>query len=469
MEIPLCVDLDGTLIKGDSLVEGMVRLVKRSPFFVFRFVFWLFKGKAFLKARVSRSLAGTDHIFFYNKDVLEWLRLQKVHGRPLFLVTGADQRIASAVAQESGLFDEVMASNGIRNLTGKNKAEALVERFGRKKYDYLGDSSKDLVPCLSARNTYLVNPPPTLLKQFRRRGINAQTPWGTSPGSLTSLLKASRPHQWSKNLLVFAAPLLAHRFEPTLWLQTLLAFVAFCLCSSGVYVLNDIIDLDADRKHTTKCRRPLAAGQLSLSLALIVSALFMAAGLVVTLVVHYVLLIVMVLYLTLTMAYSLRLKRSPIIDILVLAGLYTIRILTGGIATGVEISHWLLIFSIFFFLSLAFLKRHVEVSNMAQNDKVPGRGYYGEDKLFLLIGGLNSGFLAIFVFLFYLTSEKALTLYHRPNLLILICPVLIYWTCRLWLFANRGQMHDDPVFFALRNWHSYLVGLAIGAIMFAAS
>ncbi|MDZ7695465.1 MAG: UbiA family prenyltransferase [Deltaproteobacteria bacterium] len=469
MEIPLCVDLDGTLIKGDSLAEGMVYLVKRSPFFVFRFIFWLFKGKAFLKARVSGSLVGANRVFFYNKDVLEWLHLQKLHGQQLFLVTGADQTIASAVAQETGLFDEVMASNGIRNLTGKTKAESLVERFGRKNYDYLGDSSKDIAPCLSARNTYLVTPSPALLKQFRRRGIDAQTPWGNSPGSLTSLLKASRPHQWSKNLLIFVAPLLAHRFEPTLWLQTLLAFLAFCLCSSGVYLLNDIIDLDADRKHTNKSRRPLAAGQLSLSLALIISTLFMTAGLAITLAVHPVLLIVMALYLTLTMAYSFRLKRSPIIDILVLAGLYTIRIVTGGIAAGVEISHWLLIFSIFFFLSLAFLKRHVEVSNMAENHKVPGRGYYGEDKLFLLVGGLNSGFLAVLVFLFYLTDRKALTLYHQPSLLILICPVLIYWTGRLWLLAHRGQMHDDPIFFALRDWHSYLVGLAIGAIMFAAS
>ncbi len=469
MKTPLCVDLDGTLIKGDSLSDGMIRLFKRSPLFAFRFVFWLCKGKASLKARVAGSLTDADQFFFYNTDVLDWLRLQKANGRRLFLVTGADQRVAVAVARETGLFDEVMASDRSRNLTGNGKAQTLVQRFGQGKYDYLGDSRKDMEACRSARNAYLVKPTPVLLKQFRREGIDPQALWGTAPGRLTSLLRASRPHQWSKNLLVFAAPLLAHRFEPTILLVTALAFLAFCLCSSGVYLLNDLMDLDADRRHPAKSSRPLAADQLPLSVALITSPLFMAAGLAMTLGLNPLLLLVVALYLALTTAYSLRLKRSPIIDILVLAGLYTIRILAGGIASGVEISLWLFIFSIFFFLSLAFLKRHVEVSNTAQNDKVPGRGYYWEDRLFLLTGGLNSAFLAILVFLLYLTSEKAPIIYHRPNLLILICPILIYWTGRLWLLAHRGQMHDDPVFFALRDWPSYLVGLAVAAVMVAAS
>lgn len=292
------------------------------------------------------------------------------------------------------------------------------------------------------------------------------------PAPSVALVRALRPHQWVKNLLVFVPILLDHRLtQPEVVARGAMAFAAFCLAASGAYVLNDILDLEADRSHPIKRHRPFASGALPPRVgylaapALIGASLVVGAGLLAP-----GFLALLLLYVGLTTAYSAYLKRIVVLDVLLLAGLYTLRVLAGITASGVRFSTWLLAFSTFLFLSLAFLKRHGELSTLGAGAApvVRRRGYLPQDMEWLRTMGAASAYLAVLVLALYLNSDEVVKLYRKPALLFMVCPLLLYWTSRMWLLAHRGEIHEDPIVASARDPSSYVVGILVLLVLYAA-
>jgi 4-hydroxybenzoate polyprenyltransferase/phosphoserine phosphatase len=454
---PLCVDLDGTLVHGDTLMEGTLGCLKSKPWSIFKLLGWVRQSRALYKERVAHICPVVPEQLPYNHKVLEFMLAQKELGRKLVLATGSDQSTAQKVADHLDCFDEVLASDGKHNLSGTGKRQELERIFGEKGFDYVGNSRADLKVWRGCRKAYLVRPEPGVESQVRSEGLDYEV---LDPGRKDQwhlAFKAMRPWQWAKNILVVAPIVLAHQVgDAGAWLGVVLAMLAFCLCSSAVYLTNDIWDIASDRRHPSKQRRPLASGDLPFTRAAGLIPLLALAGLALAALAAWEVLWLLLFYLVLTSAYSIKLKEIPLLDILVLAGLYTVRILTGGPAAGVVISFWLLIFSTFFFLSLAFLKRYTELKTLAGADPA-GRGYRQGDRGFMGAAGMASGYLAVLVVALYLNSPQVIALYSHGAWLWLICPLLIYWISRVWLKAHRGEMADDPVLFALKDPTSYAV------------
>jgi 4-hydroxybenzoate polyprenyltransferase len=281
------------------------------------------------------------------------------------------------------------------------------------------------------------------------------------------VLRALRPHQWAKNTLVFLPLMLAQRWgEWNAWLIALLVFAAFCLAASGVYVVNDILDVEADRRHPSKKNRPFAAGVLTPRFGVLLAGLLFVGALGLSVAVFpFEGAIIIVLYALLSTSYSLWLKRFLMVDVLVLSGLYALRILGGGLATGTPVSRWLLAFSGFFFLSLAFAKRYTELHQLSVKntgeEKAAGRGYRVSDLSLVESLGPTSGYLAVLVLALYINSEQMMRYYANPWALWLICPLLVYWLSRVWFLAKRGELHDDPVIFALGDAVSWMVAVLV--------
>jgi 4-hydroxybenzoate polyprenyltransferase len=402
---------------------------------------------------------------------LEFVRDQQRSGRQVLLVTASDQKLAERVAKHLGLFCQVLGSDGRTNLRGGAKGQRLVQLFGERGFDYAGNCTMDLPVWQLAREALVVNATTGVLRQAR--GCSRVT--GVfDPGKpcWKCLLRAIRPHQWVKNLILLVPLLTAHKLiDPALVGNALLAFVAFCLCASGVYLLNDIFDLDADRQHPTRRLRPLATGDLPVSYGLVAAPLLVLAGVGTAAMITWSFAAVLVGYLALTTGYSLRLKEVVLLDVFCLASLYTLRLIGGHEATGVAYSSWLLVFSMFIFLSLALVKRFVEVkaARSRQDSQVRGRGYTAGDLELVSTLGASSGFLAVLVLALYVNSQEVRVLYSHPTLLLLVCPLMLYWISRVWLMAHREMVHDDPVVFALRDRTSYGVGLLILLIVWLAT
>lgn len=467
----LCVDLDGTLIHSDLLLESFLLLIKQNPLYLLLVPLWLLKGKAHLKQQIASRVVLDGAALPYTQPLLAWLKEQKAAGRSLWLVTASDERLAQAVAQHVGLFDGVMASNGSTNLSGRNKAQALVQRFGEKGFDYCGNARIDLDVWPHARGAIVVNGSQGLEAQAR-----ACTQLVTSfPGpraGLKVVTKALRVHQWAKNALIFVPVAAAHQLgDAGVLLDALLAFVAFSLCASSVYLLNDMLDLEADRQHHSKCKRPFAAGTLSLLFGLAAAPLLLLGALLISLcLLPAKFLAVLAAYYVVTLAYSFSLKRMVMVDVLTLAGLYTVRIVAGAAATGIALSFWLLMFAIFIFLSLAIVKRYAELHQMKVQGKLSakGRGYQVEDLGLLSSLGGASGYLSILVLALYLNSPDILHMYRQPKLVWCMVPIMLYWISRIWMETHRGNMHDDPLVYALKDRVSLLTGaLAVGVLALA--
>ena len=287
-----------------------------------------------------------------------------------------------------------------------------------------------------------------------------------------SLLRALRPHQWVKNVLVFVPMVMAHRlFDPALWGAAAAAFAALSLLASGTYVINDLLDVEQDRLHPAKRHRPFASGALSAATGKIAAPLLIGAGLALGFAASAAFGLVLLVYLATTLAYSLDLKRRAVLDVVVLAGLYVVRVMAGGAAADVPVSGWLLAFSMFFFLSLAFAKRFAELRLIESGAAGANarRGYAVGDAPLLAAAGLATGYLAVLVLALYTTSPEVVALYARPQLLWLIGPLLLYWITRLWLTAQRGHLDDDPILYAAKDPASYAVGALTAATLLAAS
>ncbi len=465
--VPLCVDLDGTLVRTDTLYESVLRALKRSPWLVFLLPVWLVRGKAHLKREIANRVDLDPAVLPYHSELVAYLREEHAAGRPLILVSAADQRIVDAVARHLGLFERVVGSDGTRNLKGANKRETLRGLFGTGGYDYAGDHRADLDVWADARGAIVVSGDDRLARKTGDRLVRAFT---TPRRRLRTLARALRVQQWVKNVLVFVPLLMAPEARNVaLFWNAFVAFLAFSLCASSVYVLNDLLDLEADRRHATKRLRPFAAGDLPVLLGLVVAPLFLASGLVLAIALPRAFLAVLVIYMTVTTAYSFRLKHMPLVDVLVLAMLYTGRVIAGAAATRVWPSPWLLGFSLFFFLSLAFVKRYSELYAMRQQQEtLKVRGYYPADLELIATNGAISGYISVLVAALYINSDRVVGLYLHPELLWLICPLLLYWISRIWLLAHRGQLHDDPVLFAIKDRASYVVGALIAVVLLLA-
>ncbi|HSY17983.1 MAG TPA: UbiA family prenyltransferase [Candidatus Acidoferrales bacterium] len=472
-KIPLVVDLDGTLLRTDTLWESLAILLRREPPAILKVVFWQLRGRAFLKQKLAASTRINPASLPYNKEFLAWLRAEKQNGRKLILATVADLKVAQAVADHTGLFDEVLASDGKTNLHGQNKLRVLVQKFGERGFDYAGNSAADFAVWRGARAAVVVNATPGVEKKAADCArIDRVFEPATPP--FRPFFRCLRPHQWAKNLIIFVPIIAGHKMtDPTTLLNGFFAFVVFCVCASGVYVVNDLMDLDDDRDHPTKRRRPLASGDLPLAAGLVAGPLLLAAGLLAAVELSWLFAGVVALYLVLTTAYSWRIKRVVLLDVFFLAGLYTIRLVAGHATTGIIYSAWLLMFSMFIFLSLALVKRYVELAAAKEvspeNARVGGRGYEQGDLELVTSLGTGSGFIAALVMALYVDSQQVVVLYAHPKLLLLACPLLLYWISRIWLLAHRRQLHEDPVLFAIKDVVSYVIGALVLGVLWLAS
>lgn len=462
---PLCVDLDGTLVATDTLYESLMLLLRRNPLFLFWLPIWLLKGKAYLKHQIAQRVSLNVTILPYHDSVVEFLQQQLGKGQKLILATAAHESIAMAVANHLKIFEEVIASNAQTNMKGVTKRDALLQRFGE--YDYMGDSNADIPIFQAARHCFLVAPNRALLKRIP---CPPERLFTTPPRSFKVWLKALRVHQWVKNILVFVPLALSHQFiDFTKITEALLAFLTFSLVASAGYILNDLLDLAADRIHTKKKHRPFASGQLPIQYGLLLFSFLVVCSFTISLWKLSVLFSGMLgVYLLTTLSYSFYLKGKMITDIIVLAGLYTLRIIAGTIAVGLEASAWLLAFSMFIFISLAFLKRYVELLQLTDRKSIKHRNYTVEDRELIASVGPTNGYLAVLVFSLYINSREVKMLYEAPFMLWMICPLLLYWVTRMWFLARRGQMSDDPIEFALTDLASwFVIGCSIGCILLA--
>jgi 4-hydroxybenzoate polyprenyltransferase/phosphoserine phosphatase len=469
--IPLCVDLDGTLLSTDLLVEALIRFLKPNPLRVLLVLAWALRGPARLKAELAARVALRSDTLPVHEQFVDWLRNQKREGRRLVVCTAANERVAAAVAARFGIFDEVIASSATVNLSGRAKAHALVSRYGLHGFDYAANEHKDIHVWRQARSAIVVAPR-KLLRHVAAEPIQIERSFEIDSHAPRDWVRALRLHQWAKNLLLFAPLAASHRLhEPGALAACLIAFLLFGLCASGGYLVNDLLDLDADRAHPRKKERPFAAGRLPLLHGMMVAAVLIVGALALAwLVLPAAFALCVLFYLAMTFWYSLALKRIAMVDVLSLAGLYTVRVVAGGAAVAVVPSFWLLAFSMFLFLSLAAAKRYAELRSMldAGRNTAAGRGYSVEDLPLLHASGTAAGYLAVLVLALYVNSGAAL-LYATPQLMWLLCPLLLYWINRIWLKTFRGQMHDDPVVFALTDRPSVLVFAASAVLVWAAS
>lgn len=467
----LYVDLDGTLIATDTLWESLCLLARRHPASGLALPFWAIGGKAALKTRIAERVCPDAALLPYRPEILERLRQERATGRRIVLATAAHQRIADAVAGELGLFDGVLATTADRNLKSTAKLEAIRRDCGGEPFAYMGDSAADLPIWAAARQALAVNVSGRLAGALRKRAPDAERLDVARPAGRLPALRALRPHQWAKNVLLGAPLLLAHQITDLPRLGAVaIGFVTFCLVASAGYLINDMLDIEADRRHSSKRTRPFAAGSLSIAHGVLLTILLLAIGFALAAgFVSGAFVGMLAAYLLATLSYSLYLKERLFLDVLVLAGLYTHRVLSGGVAGGVEVSSWLLAFSVFFFLSLALVKRYVELLEKARASEknagaVARRAYQVGDTGLVETMGITSGYLSVLVLGLYVSRDDVTRYYTNPEVLWLVTPLMLYWISRVWLLARRGELAADPVVFAATDRVSYGIVLGVFAI-----
>jgi 4-hydroxybenzoate polyprenyltransferase len=466
---PLVVDLDGTLTPTDTLVESVVHLVKIAPFSAMKIPFWLLKGRAEFKESVARHSRFSTRNLPFRDPLVEYLREERAKGRRIVLATAAHRSIADRVAEQLGLFDEVLATSGALNLKGKNKLDLIQARFGQD-FIYAGDSSADIPIWKASKGAVLVGVSNEVASLVRKSVAIEKEFAGESVG-LGTWIQALRPHQWMKNLLLLVPLLTAFRiFDLVAWMQFLQAFSAFSLAASATYMVNDLWDLENDRRHPTKKFRTFASGRLPILKGVAVAALLLAGALALAFSISLSFFFVLATYLALTSAYSWVLKQYALVDVVTLSVLYTLRIIAGSVDIGIATSPWLLAFSVFIFLSLALVKRCAELVGIAKSggEVTRGRDYRVKDLEVLWPLGIGSALSAVVVLGLYIQSPDTLERYASPQLLWLVAICLIYWIARLWIKTSRGEMHDDPVVYAIENRGSRITVLIMVCLLIAA-
>ncbi len=446
-------------------------LVRSNPLTVLMIPLWILKGKSYFKRQVAARTSLTPDSLPYNSRVVEYIKREKSNGRDIILATASDEHVATQIADYLGLFDAVLATKDGINNSNTTKLSAIKTFTRGGEFDYIGNSHDDIPLWQSSSHAIIVSSSPGFLKKIRRIKPAIEVLEGSSYTFVT-VVKAMRVYQWVKNLLLFVPLLLAHRlFEPDIFLSTFIAFLCYSLFASSVYILNDLIDLESDRLHTRKKNRPFASGKLPISVGVcLVPLLIVCAFGGSYLFVSQDFTFVLFAYFAITSAYTFLLKKIVIIDVLLLAGLYAFRLLAGAIAGDVLISQWLIAFSVFMFLSLAFVKRYSELIALIADNKteVKGRAYTIGDVDLLRSVGTSCGLVSILIFALYINSREVTNLYHRPQLLWGVGICLLYWILRVWFVAHRGQMHDDPIIFTVKDKASYVVvALLLTIVVFA--
>lgn len=468
--VPLVVDVDGTLVLSDYLHESIIRIAATKPLLVGLLPYWLSRGKAYFKDRIARLIPMAPDLPTRN-SVTDLIKQAKREGRAVYLASASDARYIEPLARKLGNIDGVFATEASTNLAGSAKADALVKAFGDQGFDYIGDSDVDFAVWSKARTVLAVSHG----QRFSRRLMTAfpkAVIVETERLRPKAYLAALRPHQWAKNMLVFLPLVVGHTFlVPADLLAACVAFVCFSLAASSAYVINDLLDITSDRRHPTKFRRPFAAGLVPVKHGFYMSILLaLSASLLAALMLPPEAATVLAFYFSVTLTYSLLLKRKVIIDVIALAGLYTIRVLGGATAIGAPDSNWLLMFCLFLFLCLAICKRYTELMERELAGAPPpaGRAYRFIDRSALLIFGAVSGLMSVLVVALYMSSQQVTALYTSPDLLWLICVIQLYWIARVILVSNRGELHEDPVVFALRDRTSWLCALGVFLVIVAA-
>ena len=469
-ERPLVVDLDGTLVRSDMLIETAFSCLGRDPFLLLTTCRALFSGKASLKHFLAANAEFAPELLPFDDAVLNKIREAKAQGREVYLASASDERVVSAIADYLGLFDGIFSSNAKINLAGNTKAQRLVETFGRAGFDYVGNSHADLPVWQMAEKRLAIRCSPSLLQRLQSSEQEIEVLPSPGGSRLKAWLKLLRVHQYSKNALLFVPLITAQAFSGSAILTEVMAFIAFSLCASSVYILNDMIDLEADRSHVTKRSRPLASGNIPLVHGLWVAPLLFIAGIIIAAAVSPKFLGVLLGYASLTTAYSFFLKKKLLVDVIALASLYTLRVIAGAVAIDVFISQWLLGFSLFIFTTLALVKRYTELAvRLDQGLADPNnRNYKVGDLSVIAALAAAAGFNSVTVFALYVSSDAVHVFYRHPEVLWLFCPVLMYWIGRVIILAHRRQMHDDPIVFALSDRISYFTLATAAVILLAA-
>ncbi len=470
--VPLFVDLDGTLIKSDMLLEGALLLLKRKPWHILSMIFWLlWGGKARLKSEIACRVADRLDVeaLPFHQEFLTYLQYQADTGRPIYLATAADQRFAKPIARYVGVFTDVFASDGQNNLSGCAKLNAIIEHIGSTSFDYAGNSRDDLPIWAAARKAIIVNPQVGVLGQATKH-FDVSQQFEDRPPPWRTWVKGLRLYQWLKNVLLIVPLLTAHAFTFSNLATIVVAFLSFGFLASSTYIINDLLDLFSDRRHPRKCLRPFAAGNISIQAAIAAAVVLLVSGLALAASISSQFLGMALVYLSVTLLYSFWLKTLVLIDVLTLAGLYTLRIIAGAIAINIDVSFWLLAFSMFLFLHLALVKRCSELSAIRKisRTQVSGRDYSVQDYRILSGMGTGAGYVAVLVFALYINSGNIAHQYEQPMILWLICPLLLYWVSRLWMKTSRGEMKDDPILYSLTDRGSWVVFIVAGGAFVAA-
>ncbi|MFN0059176.1 MAG: UbiA family prenyltransferase [Planctomycetota bacterium] len=471
VEVPLYVDLDGTLIATDTLWEALLSLVRNRPLALCKLPSWLAGGKAHFKRQIALTTTLNPVALPYHEELVVHLRNERARGRRLVLATACDEKLAAPIAAHLNFFDGVIASDGTRNLAGAAKLAAIQAETGTKPFEYAGNSTTDMPIFAAAHSVLVVSNSASLVERVRALK-KPHAVYAAKSGGLRPILKTVRLHQWAKNLLLFVPLLAAHQFGIPMVVDALLGFLCFGLAASGGYVFNDLLDLEADRLHPQKRNRALASGKLEPARGVqLCAGLLVGSALLAVATLPLLFTGLLVLYLAATISYSLYFKRKLLADVILLAGLYTLRVFAGGAAIDLPVSQWLMAFSMFFFLSLAFAKRHSELSLMlaGQKEKAHGRAYRVDDLDLLLSMGPSCGLMAVLVLCLYFNSDVVQRFYPTPGLLWFTCPVLFYWLGRVWFLARRGELPGDPVSFALTDKISLIAGALVLAIAGLAS
>jgi 4-hydroxybenzoate polyprenyltransferase len=482
--VALCVDLDGTLVKSDTLLDTVLVVTRQRPLELLHVPGWIAQGRAAFKRHLTALVALDVEHLPYNRPLLEYLRQQYGEGRAIYLATAADRELAERVAAYLGIFAGVLASDGATsgvNLAGGNKLAAMRAKFGED-FCYIGNARPDVELLAACQSPMVANPDRALRAGMKQRRTVAAMDFEDRVPALRSWLKAIRLHQWAKNTLIFVPLLLAHQWHLRTFGGAITAFFSFGMCASATYIVNDLLDLEADRRHPSKRRRPFAAGDLSAISGVGMVCLLMAVAVALALALPhifnalpgnsvlarpYAFLEWLGFYTVVTLSYSLYLKRKLLLDVFVLSGLYTVRIMAGSAATGIPMSPWLAGFGVFFFLSLAFVKRFSELEGLRERgvSVSNGRGYFVSDLEQLRALGTGAAYAAVVVLTIYINNAETNVLYAHPVRLWLVVPVLLLWLSQVWMLASRGDMHDDPVVFAITDKRSLLLGVLMAAVI----
>jgi 4-hydroxybenzoate polyprenyltransferase len=466
---PLVININGSLVRNDSLVEALVVTVLRKPAATVAIIRALLRGRPALKTYLAELKVHDPNMLPLRQDVVQLLREEKSIGRELHLATASDKSVADSVAARVGLFSSVEGTRDGMNLKGRPKLQRLQERFPDG-FAYVVNDLRDRHVWHAASSLILVGASSRTRRAALRLGLPIEREIPNKRATLLQWLVAIRMHQWSKNLLLFVPLLLAHRYgDARAFLQVMLGFLSLCFVASSTYLINDLSDIDADRAHSTKCERPIARADIAPGAALMAAIGLLGAGLAAAIYLGSNFFALIVLYLAMSLSYSLHLKRVPIFDVFLLGCLYTLRVFMGAVLLTIPASSWLLVFSLFFFFSMSMAKRHVEIVNAAKteapDDLIKGRGYMSSDAQLTLTLGVSSTLAAILILFLYIVNDAApVGAYRHPQWLWLISIVVFLWTCRVWLLSHRGELNDDPVAFAGKDPLSWLLAAIVSAM-----